>query len=556
MITVKGLEAEGLGVPAMSGTGGGQAPQASPWVPVHWHRAVARERLRAGAPRQMRPGIVLFNPWATRTGRVPNSLLHIAAALGSSVDVELVDGNVEPDPWAVIEPLLASGRFGFFGCTVMPGPQLRQAVPITRQVRATFPALVTIWGGYFPSNHPQAVLQSGCVDYIVQSAGEGVLPALLAALCEGRDPGAIPGLIFRREGGLVHTGKAPLPDLDQQPPLPLHLLARRQPLQRYFPRTFLGRRTHAMHTSLGCPFMCAFCAVVPLYQGRWVARSAEKVAEDVLHLRDAHGVDAIEFTDNNFFVSEKRVRAFAERMRGQGVAWWGEGRIDTLDHYSDDTLALMREAGCRMIFFGAESGDDDVLAMVDKGGRQSGAQILRFASRLLSFGIIPEYSFVLGFPRPTEAEVWAQIHRDIAFIRELKDQSPATEIILYIYSPVPTEGSGLQQRSQAAGFRFPTTLEDWVSPAWEAFDLHRNPLTPWLTPAMVRHIHDFETVLNARHPTRTDFSLGDWGRRLMQWAARPRYRTGVYRWPLELKALQRLRRYTRPEVEGFYAESN
>ena len=94
-------------------------------------------------------------------------------------------------------------------------------------------------------------------------------------------------------------------------------------------------------------------------------------------MRDAHGVDAIEFTDNNFFVAEKRVVAFSRRMVGQGVTWWGEGRIDTIDQYSDATLALMRDAGCRMIFFGAESGDDEMLASMDKGGRQSGAQILR-----------------------------------------------------------------------------------------------------------------------------------------------------------------------------------
>lgn len=511
---------------------------------------------RAAVGPRPAPGVLLFNPWATRTGRVPNSLLHLAAALGPEQDVEIIDGNLEADPWALIEPLLASGRFGFFGCTVMPGPQLQQAVPVTRQVREHFPRVVTVWGGYFPSNHPLAVLSSGWVDYIVQSAGEATLPALMQALRDGRLPDAVPGLLFRHQGQLVRTGKAPLPDLDAQPPLPLHLLTRRQPLSRYLPRTFLGRRTHAMHTSLGCPFTCAFCAVVPLYEGRWVARSAELVARDVLRLRDEHGVDAIEFTDNNFFVSEKRVRDFAERLRGQGVAWWGEGRIDTMDRYSDETLALMREAGCRMIFFGAETGDDEMLAMVDKGGRQSGAQILRFAERLLRFGIIPEYSFVLGFPRPTEAEVWAQIHRDIDFIRRLKAQSPATEIILYVYSPVPTEGSALQQRSEAAGFRFPTTLEEWVSPAWASFDLHRNPLTPWLTPEMVRHIQDFETVINARYPTGTDFSLGHWGRRLMQWASAPRYRSGWYRWPLELKVLQRLRRYTRPEVEGFYAEGH
>lgn len=505
------------------------------------------------------PGIVLFNPWATRTPRVPNSLLHLAAALGAApgapVEVAIVDGNVQADPWPRIEALLGSGHFGFFGCTVMPGPQLKQAVAITRQVRSRFPHLVTLWGGYFPSNHPQAVLRSGMVDVIVRAAAETTLPALLRALCAGQSPLHIPGLLMLGQGQVLDTGQAPLPDLDAQAPLPLHLLTQNQPLARYLPRTFLGHRTHAMHTSLGCPFKCAFCAVVPLYEGGWVARSAQLVAQDVLRMRDAHQVDAIEFTDNNFFVSEKRVRAFATELLGQGVAWWGEGRIDTLDRYSDATLALMRDAGCRMIFFGAESGDDSVLAMVDKGGRQSGAQIKRFAARLLSFNIIPEYSFVLGFPRPTEAEVWAQIHRDIEFVRQLKAHSPATEIILYIYSPVPTEASGLQQASRAAGFAFPSTLQEWVSPAWAAFDLHRNPLTPWLTPQMVRHIHDFETVLNARYPTRTDIQLGDWGRRLMQAAALPRYASRWYRQPLELKALQRLRRYTRPEVEGFYAEA-
>jgi anaerobic magnesium-protoporphyrin IX monomethyl ester cyclase len=69
-------------------------------------------RAHNGSPvRRPTPAILLFNPWATRTGRVPNSLLHIAAALGDGYDIELVDGNLEPDPWAVIEPLLASGRF-------------------------------------------------------------------------------------------------------------------------------------------------------------------------------------------------------------------------------------------------------------------------------------------------------------------------------------------------------------------------------------------------------------------------------------------------------------
>ena len=57
------------------------------------------------------------------------------------------------------------------------------------------------------------------------------------------------------------------------------------------------------------------------------------------------------------------------------MIWWGEGRIDTIDKYTDRSLALMREAGCKMIFFGAETGNDEILKKMDKGGTQSAAQI-------------------------------------------------------------------------------------------------------------------------------------------------------------------------------------
>ena len=498
--------------------------------------------------------MLLFNPRVTQTCRVPNSILQIAAVLEGRIETEFVDGNRERDPWPEIEALLASGRFGYFGVTVMPGPQLRQAVPITRRVRERFPDVAILWGGYFPSNQPEVVVKSGLVDFVLRGPADDSLPMLFDAIEADTPPDSVPGLAFLRDGSVIRTRAGPVPDPDAMPHLPLERLARRYPMAGYLPRTFLGRRTHAMHTSMGCPFRCSFCAVVPIFDGRWKGRSADMVADDVLAARDAYGVDAIEFTDNNFFVSEARTRQFAQRMVGQGVSWWGEGRIDTMDLYADETLRLMREAGCRMIFFGAETGDDAQLAKVNKGGKQSGAQILRFAERLRRFDIIPEYSFVLGFPQPSEAEMWSQIHRDIDFIREVKRCNPATETILYIYSPVPTEGNELHDQISQAGFRFPETLDEWLTPVWESFDLHRNPLTPWLTPAMVRHIQDFEVVLNARHPTHTSFHITGFRLKLMQALAKPRYAKRVYRWPIEQRILQRLYRYVRPETEGFYAE--
>ena len=59
----------------------------------------------------------------------------------------------------------------------------------------------------------------------------------------------------------------------------------------------------------------------------------------------------------------------------------------------------------------------------------------------LKFDIIPEYSFVLCTPADTEEQVMKQIDDDIAFIKEIKSINPNTEIIIHVYSPVPTEGS-------------------------------------------------------------------------------------------------------------------
>ena len=131
-----------------------------------------------------------------------------------------------------------------------------------------------------------------------------------------------------------------------------------------------------------------------------------------------------------------------------------------MDKYKDESLALIRQAGCRIIFFGAESGNDKILLQLDKGGTQSGEQILRFAERLKKFDIIPEYSFVLGTPAATAEEVMQQIDFDISFIKKVKAVNPRTEIVIYTYSPVPTEGSELYNQVLSTGFSFPQKLED------------------------------------------------------------------------------------------------
>jgi len=145
----------------------------------------------------------------------------------------------------------------------------------------------------------------------------------------------------------------------------------------------------------------------------------------------------------------------------------------------------------------------------------------------------------------------AQIEFDINFIKKVKSVNPQTEIVLYTYSPVPTEGSELYKQVKEAGFEYPKKLEDWMTPQWERFDLRKNPLTPWLKPEMIDKIRNFETVLNGYYPTASDIRLNSLKRSLMKTVAGIRYKTNFYKFPYEIKLLQRIWKYRQPEIQGF-----
>ncbi|MEO6682002.1 MAG: radical SAM protein [Ginsengibacter sp.] len=496
--------------------------------------------------------ILLFNPRsAPSKHRIPNAIMNIAASVDGIYDWMIVDGNRETDPYQKLRNFLETGEYKYIGFTVMPGPQTKQAIPFSKRIKEDFPNSIMVWGGYFSTSYYKVALDSGYVDYVVNGPGDKAFPALIEALENGHPLETIKNLIYKKAGTIIKNAKQDLLDQDTLAHLPYDKLNGLYPIEKYLGKTYLGDKTLAYHSSIGCPFTCAFCAVVPTYEARWKAKSAEHVYRDVKYIKDKWGADAIEFHDNNFFVSEKRAIAFAKYIKPEKMTWWGMARIDTMDKFKDSSLSLLREAGCKIIFFGAESGNDKVLQQLDKGGTQSGAQIVRFAERLKKFDIIPEYSFVLGTPAPTEEEVMSQIDFDINFIKQVKLVNPKTEIVLYTYSPVATEGSELYKEVKAAGFSYPQKLEDWISPEWENFDLRKNPLTPWLTAEMIQKIRDFETVLNGYYPTVSDIKLNPLKRKVMRLTAGIRYKTNFYQHPYEIKLLQRLWKYRQPEIQGF-----
>ncbi len=495
--------------------------------------------------------ILLYNPPSSgqRKPILPCSLLALGALLEGKHDYAIVDGNLLGTPARPGDTLeLVDRRIRQTGATqlavtVMPGPQLQDAVPLCKALKARHPGLTIIWGGYFPSQHWRTALQAPYVDYVVRGHGEVAFAALLDALAAGDSHPDIQGVAYRDDAGAPRDGgMPPIPKPDALPVWPHH----RVDVADYLRPTFLGSRTIGHHSSYGCPFFCGFCAVVNMVNGAWVPDEADRVAATVRMLVEQHGANAIEFYDNNFFVAEKRVRRFSEQIADLGIQWWGEGRIDTMLKFKDATWEAMAASGLKMVFLGAESGSDETLARMNKGGKQSTAQTLEMAEKMARYGIVPEYSFVLGNPPDPEADV----KNTMAFVRRVKDVNPDTEVILYMYTPVPLDGT-LFEEAKASGFAFPDTLEGWVSDDWQDFAQRRSRTMPWIGYPMQQRLQDFERVLNAYHPTSTLTHLTPRRRKVLRAASAWRYKSGFYRWPVELKALHKVLRYRRPETSGF-----
>jgi hypothetical protein len=497
--------------------------------------------------------VILYNPQssANRKPVLPMSLLALGALLEGAYPYSIVDGNLEADPLAALDAAVkAAGPHAVLGMTVMPGPQLQQSVPLCQELKSRHPELIIVWGGYFPTQHWDVCLGSEFVDYVVRGHGEMVFRQLLDLLDGGdtrrpqvSDLTMIPGLAYQGEDGQpVSNDLAPIPHPEKLPEWNYE----RVEVPRYIRKTFLGSRTLGHHSSYGCPFFCNFCAVVNMVNGRWLPQPADYVAGIARMYQERWGINAIEFYDNNFFTQQSRVAEFSERIMDLDLVWWGEGRIDTMQKYSDRTWQLMRDAGLKMVFMGAESGSNETLKRMDKGGQMSTEKTLEMAKLMRSYDIVPEFSFVMGNPPDPEEDM----HQTMDFIRQVKKVNPAAEIVMYLYTPVPLAGD-LYDDAQAKGFAFPKTLEEWVSPEWFNFSQRRSTTMPWIKRSLQEQIYDFERVLNAYYPTSTDTKLTAAWRKVLRAVSAWRYHLRFYYYPIELRALHKIVAYQRPGTSGF-----
>jgi radical SAM superfamily enzyme YgiQ (UPF0313 family) len=486
--------------------------------------------------------IILLHPRSTKpkNRRFPLAVLSLGAVLEGKEEYVIVDGNADPQPQATLDSIVKHEEVTLLAVSVMPGPQMVAAIPLCREFRSKYPSIPIVWGGYFPSLYSDAALNAKYVDFVVRGQGEETFVELIEALRTTRKYVGVKGLSYKDDFGLhVHNQERPLCSPNAFPWLPYDRLPN---ASKYILPTFLGRRTVVHQASIGCPFRCTFCGVVPIYQGRQRTEDPERTGSVLAHLKEKYKIDSVQFYDNNFFLNESHTVELAKHLEPLGLRWWCEGRIDTMLRYSDKTFRALQRAGATMIFFGAESGSDWVLQEMNK--KISTSQTLELATRIRAFGIVPEFSFVVGNPKNPERDT----HETIRFIRRIKQANPDAEIIVQHYIPTP-HPDGMYGDIEAK-IQFPRTPEEWASERWFNFTTRHDPNVAWLPRKIKRRIDNFDLVVNSRWPTIQDIQLPHWGRTMLQSLSSWRYSLGFYEFPYELEWAQRFISLRKPRLES------
>lgn len=496
--------------------------------------------------------VLLVNPTITkqRNARFPLAVLSLAAALEGRNPWRILDGNVDRDFIAAALRIMAETPVRAVGITVMGGPQLRSAIAASKAIRARFPTVPIVWGGAFPTNCPEAALNVPYVDFAVRAQGEETFIRLLELLREDPEGGslaAVSGLSWRRDGLIVHNARRPFTATSLASRLPFELL---DDPQQYLPPTYLGRRTAGYQAALGCRYRCTFCGVAGMFRGKTALPAPARLEEDLRFLTERLGVDGIQFYDHNFFDREVDMQPLLEILAKHELPWWCFARSDAMLGLSERSWSLLKKSRLRMAYIGAESPSEWLLHDVRKGTRPD--QTLAAIEACHAHGVIAELSFMVAPPRDPEGET----EKTFDFIRLIKRRYPETEVMIYVYTPVPpppdrTEPAVVRSLAELRDCTgepvvFPASADQWAEPLWHGYWCHSH--APWLSERLRTRIRDFTTVLGCRFPTVMDVHASRWGKLALRGLASWRFRYRKYGQPWELDLCKQLISLRDPRV--------
>ncbi len=428
---------------------------------------------------QAKPAVLLIYP---KTGldcgstvAPPHSLLTIAApVIKAGYNVKILDQRTDLITQNFLSEYLSSDTI-CVGLSAMTGTQIRNALYLAGMVRElTNGKVPIIWGGPHPSVAPAQTLEHELVDIVAIGEGDETLLEIIQALDHKQSLSTIKGIMYKDGGKMIKTDGRPLLDVNSLLPTPWHLIN----VEKYVHKDmYIKNRRRVMdigQTSRGCPFNCGFCSSASIRERKWraisVGRTLDMIIEDVKRFK----LDGIWLRDDEFYINRKRANEILEGFvkNDLNISFYTSGtRADVFMKASDDDIALLKKAGAHTLKFGAESGSQRILNLMQKGITVQ--QTLDANERCKRLGIIPVFGLMIGYP----TETFEEINETIDLCFRIKQENPDAQFeTMACYTPLP--GTPDFNLALKHGLKPPQSLDEWADWVFDDYDIEGEK-SPW-----------------------------------------------------------------------------
>jgi anaerobic magnesium-protoporphyrin IX monomethyl ester cyclase len=374
----------------------------------------------------MKVSVTLVNPPYPKRGHqhpplTPLGIAYLGAVLeknGYSVDV--IDCQAQKIAHNSFEHEIGKHQPKVVGITSTT-LTYKSALKIAATAKQVHPDCITILGGCHATFWDYKALEE-CpqLDMVVRKEGEYTLLEIVNRLKENRHIDDVLGTTCWKNEKIIRNEDRPYIENLDDLPFPAHHLL---PLKRLKKQ---GKIIFPLTTSRGCVYWCNFCTAVRMFGRRYRMRNPKNVVDEIQFLNEKYGATQFTFSDDTFTVDQARVRKICEDVRNRRlkVQWDCETRVDMVTR---DLLKEMKKAGCIAVWFGVESGCQNVLDSMEKGVNL--AQTRRAFKWAHEAGLMTIASVILGFPGETKDTVL----KTVKFVEELNPN----DVGYHIATPYP-----------------------------------------------------------------------------------------------------------------------
>ncbi len=320
----------------------------------------------------------------------------------NGVSVSVLDCKAEGINHDGVEERIRRASPGILGVTSFT-EEILSAAEVCRRAKKVSKNIITVIGGPHASAIPKRTLEEfGSIDVAVCGEGEQTL----FELASGKPLKEAEGIFFRKGGKIFSTKpRGVIANIDSMPMPAWDMF----PLDRYrgILTEQLREETKSRELELpilsarGCPFKCNFCFKV--YGSTLRLRNPKKVVDEIEYDIKNYGATHFFFVEGTFGINKKWGVELCDELIARGlskkISWVAETRVDA----TEELLRKMKEAGCKSIGFGVESGDPEILARSGKGiTLDMVRRTIRLAKKI---GFAVECYFIFGHPNETRGSI-------------------------------------------------------------------------------------------------------------------------------------------------------